>query len=166
MEWCAGSSCVEKHDWHVQEIVVFRDDLQKRMRKLCLLKPNGEDFELPFACTKSLPNAPTGTVVTGLSGTTSVNNCALILTPCAALDAAAADEDVASANSPEAMFEHLCATLLQQSHLCPVRNLPHVCPVIQHCTLLSLPSITKSLAGFVPQLQGLSSLFSPVMGSS
>ena len=27
------------HD--AQEIVVFRDDLQKRMRKLCLLKPNG-----------------------------------------------------------------------------------------------------------------------------
>lgn len=35
---------------------------------------------------------------------------------------AAADEGVASANSPEAMFEHLCATLLQQSHLCPVRT--------------------------------------------
>ena len=26
----------------MQEMVVFRDDLQNRMRKLCLLAPNGE----------------------------------------------------------------------------------------------------------------------------
>lgn len=34
---------------------------------------------------------------------------------------APADEGMESArNSPDAAFEHLCATLLQQSHLCPV----------------------------------------------
>ena len=26
----------------MQEMVIFRDDLQNRMRKLCLLAPNGE----------------------------------------------------------------------------------------------------------------------------
>jgi len=28
----------------MQEIVVFRDDLQNRMRKLCLLAPNSEPY--------------------------------------------------------------------------------------------------------------------------
>ncbi|CAK0783094.1 hypothetical protein CVIRNUC_006289 [Coccomyxa viridis] len=51
-----------------QEMVIFRDDLQNRMRKLCLLAPNDEGSDSPS----------------------------------------------------DAMFEHLCATLLQQSHLCPV----------------------------------------------
>ncbi|EIE23695.1 DNA polymerase epsilon, subunit B [Coccomyxa subellipsoidea C-169] len=52
------------------EIVVFRDNLQNRMRKLCLLAPN--------------------------------------------------DEGTGAEASSDAAFEHLCATLLQQSHLCPV----------------------------------------------
>ena len=56
--------------------------------------------------------------------------CSNLLKPTGVSGAAAgADEGVASANSPEAMFEHLCATLLQQSHLCPVRNVLHMhCP--------------------------------------
>lgn len=33
----------------MQEMVIFRDDLQNRMRKLCLLAPNGEPVSLePF----------------------------------------------------------------------------------------------------------------------
>ncbi|BDA47706.1 DNA polymerase epsilon subunit 2 [Coccomyxa sp. Obi] len=64
----ASNPCRIRH--YNQEIVVFRDNLQNRMRKLCLLAPN--------------------------------------------------DEGTGAAASTDAAFEHLCATLLQQSHLCPV----------------------------------------------
>ncbi|KAK9905544.1 hypothetical protein WJX75_001819 [Coccomyxa subellipsoidea] len=64
----ASNPCRIRH--FNQEIVVFRDNLQNRMRKLCLLAPNDEG--------------------TGVEA------------------------------SSDAAFEHLCATLLQQSHLCPV----------------------------------------------
>eukprot|EP00884_Botryococcus_braunii_P020984 jgi/Botrbrau1/756/Bobra.0181s0015.1 len=51
--------------YHGTQVVVFRDDLEARMRKLCLLPPAGNEM-------------------------------------------------------PETMFENLAATLLQQSHLCPL----------------------------------------------
>ena len=36
-----------------QEMVVFRDDLQNRMRKLCLLAPNGEPAFLSKSCCRA-----------------------------------------------------------------------------------------------------------------